>query len=556
MAAIVHDVADAGEEDPGKSKSVYLVTFSHPQAERSIDGHVLQAPGNFTREAVRDALLGALAACQAARATPLVFRRMVVFREAHGSGHVHYHIAVAASRCFRFLPIKRALLTMHGLASHWSCSHDHYASCVAYGYMPSPTKSASDCDQEPLLWATPGSEHPPLSEASRPPITAAALTARREQVRRERGAAGGAERFKAVDLWPIVVQENITTDIPGCAERVMSYARRCGGPAMVEFCFNNHPKLEDLVARSWQMEKVEDLIAGPEKPRQQFVAEAAQRPCICQGRWFAAASELFRLNSLDAAEWRAAVRLSLERGRSKGNLVCHTGKEGDEGKSFLFAPFYSIFGEEAVFTAPPKNVFPLLELPKARLVILDDWRFNEDIVSYPLQLLWFEGQPFVIARPQNQFSGHIRYRKDDPVFITTLEADLHSLSQNLLPGDRDMMLKRLKIFRFHQKLPNLDRPIPPCGHCLACFLLTGSPGGQAGGSDILLPVASHRKRAASWSVEDVAAYLRELELGHLAEQFQQNGVDGQMIVDLSQEDMVNDLGLTRLQARKVANRLP
>ena len=55
---------------------------------------------------------------------------------------------------------------------------------------------------------------------------------------------------------------------------------------------------------------------------------------------------------------------------------------------------------------------------------MDDWRFNEDLIGYPLQLLWFEGKPIVIARPQNQFAGHLRYSKDDPVFITTLLSDL------------------------------------------------------------------------------------------------------------------------------------
>eukprot|EP00972_Heterocapsa_arctica_P104946 15466611-Heterocapsa_arctica.AAC.1 len=88
--------------------------------------------------------------------------------------------------------------------------------------------------------------------------------------------------------------------------------------------------------------------------------------------------------------------------------------EGDEGKSFLLQPVYTIYGKALVFTAPPKNAFPLLGLPEARMALLDDWRFNEDIVSYSLQLLWFVGKDFVIARPQNQYGGHLRYSKDDP----------------------------------------------------------------------------------------------------------------------------------------------
>jgi len=94
---------------------------------------------------------------------------------------------------------------------------------------------------------------------------------------------------------------------------------------------------------------------------------------------------------------------SMRDGRAtKGTLVCHAGKEGNEGKSFLLQPLISVFGEDLVFGSPPKNAFPLMGLESHRLVLLDDWRFNESILSFNVQLLWFEGKSIVIARPQNQ----------------------------------------------------------------------------------------------------------------------------------------------------------
>ena len=59
----------------------------------------------------------------------------------------------------------------------------------------------------------------------------------------------------------------------------------------------------------------------------------------------------------------------------------------------------------------------------------------------------------------------------------------------------------------------------------------------------------------SWRVDDVVAYLRSLELGHLEAAFRANGVDGPFLATLSEEDLVTELGLTRLQARKVMMRL-
>ncbi len=53
---------------------------------------------------------------------------------------------------------------------------------------------------------------------------------------------------------------------------------------------------------------------------------------------------------------------------------------------------------------------------------------------------------------------------------------------------------------------------------------------------------------------DVMAYLDELSLGHLGQQFRDNGVDGAFLAVLSEKDLVDDLGLTKLQARKVRSR--
>ena len=50
---------------------------------------------------------------------------------------------------------------------------------------------------------------------------------------------------------------------------------------------------------------------------------------------------------------------------------------------------------------------------------------------------------------------------------------------------------------------------------------------------------------------DVVAFLRELELGHVEDLFRTSGVDGDMLVDRSEDDMQAELGLTKLQARKV-----
>ncbi|CAE8704307.1 unnamed protein product [Polarella glacialis] len=565
---------DIGNEDMSKSKQAYLITLSHPVQEVSAGGLRLSAPGDFSREAICSLLIKALDATQTSREKPTVFLKLAVFQERHASSEVHYHVAVIADRCFRFAKMKRELLNKHGLASHWSCSHDGYATCVAYGYLPSLKKPIAELDPLPHLWAADGKEHPPLEEASRPPVTSLAIAKRREQERMTRAEVGkGESRFKEIDLWPLVVRENILPD-ELCAERVTAYAKRCGGSAMVEFCYKNYPKLKDLVARSWQFQNVEEYVEQHSKPRMSFVEEALCSPCRCPtlGTWLHAAYDLFNKNGINPTEWCSAVVDALVNGRTKGNVVTHAGVEGNEGKSFLLAPLYVIFGEDEVFTAPPKNGFPLLDLEKARLTILDDWRFNENILSYNLQLLWFEGKSFVIARPQNNFTGHLRYAKDDPIFITTVEADIHALKRGLGQGDVEMMLKRLRIFSFHYKIPRDEiLSLEPCAACFAKLLLRpplpvslSSATSSGGYSD---PPATEKrksyeatgstpdpKKPASWSVATVCRFLEGIDLGHVVPSFVENGVDGAFLMELDEADLVNHLGLKPLQARKVWSR--
>ena len=568
-----------GEEKPDSAKSMYFVTFSHPKSERAADGTRLRSPSSYTQKQVIEAMLDAVAKTQGPRLATLRLKLMADFREKHQDGHAHDHVAVLAEKCFRFAPLKKVLLRDYGLASHWSCSHVCYADMIAYGYLPSERKPSSELDPHPELWAAEG-QHPPLAEASRRPQTAAALAQRREKNRLKNAEKEKPEpKFEDIDVWPVVIRENIH-DVPGAAEVLMGYAKRCGGPLMVKFCFRNWQKLPELISRSWKVEKVEDYIEQAGKSRVQLLQEASCVACTCGGNWLAMARELFERNNLSEEAWREAMMHSITHGRGKGTLVCHAGHVGNEGKSFLFAPLELVFGESGVFNTPPKGGFPLMGLESSRVVLLDDWRFNEDLVSYPLQLLWFEGKPIVIARPQNQFSGHLKYSGDAPVFISTLMADIHKVKgKNIEGGDVAMMVKRLRIFEFSQVLESPVK-VKPCARCFATLLLgqhealdgsttapvlplsqNASPLSQNAStqkrnlpSSAALPPTS-KKLCKEWSILDVQQYLHSLGLSHVCSLFESNAVDGEMLCTLTDQELQSELGLTMLQAKKILSRL-
>lgn len=556
-----HNESDLGEEAaPSVRRMIYLVTFARPAAGFAADGSPLQKLECFTREAICVALRHALSAA-AMRAE---FNLISVFQEAHEDGAKHFHAAVKANKQIRFLPVKQQLLAVYGLASHWSVTHDGYATAVGYCYLPSPRKPLAQLDPAPFLWAAEGS-HPPLAEASRAPINANALAVLREKARRGKAEEGKAEpRFRDVDIWPIVVSSGIKPG-PSARDDLICVAKKSGGQAMVTWCWSNWDKLPGLIERAWAMEAAEASAEQRAKSRVELLHQAASGPCTCAGRWPVAAEDLFVRNGLDREAWAAAVLSALENGRRKGNVVCHAGIEGDEGKSFLLQPLIPVFGSDKVFGTPSKSAFPMIELPSARIALLDDWRFNEEVIPFNVQLLWLEGKPFWINRPQNQHAGHLNYTDDAPVFVTTLASDISRVKPGLQPGDIDMLLKRLCQFQFHAKLENPDRTIPACGHCFAILVLAGKSKQDSASPSAGPPAVSKRgpqghtgstpdqKRAAcgAWRVEDVVRFLKELELGHLEQVFRLNGVDGRFLFSLSEAELVSELGLSRLQARKV-----
>lgn len=290
-AAASHEEGLGDEASSSTKRQVYLVTFPRPISMHTADGKFLRPPGDFTREDICMAVQEAVAASQVDAANPVTVVCMSVFRECHSDGAVHFHVALKGSKQFYFSRVKAHLLDQKCLASHWSLTHTGYASMIAYCYIPSEKKPLVQLDPEPFLWAADG-EHPSLAEASREPVNAKALAAARESARRARAEASKSEqRFQDIDIWPIVVEQNIPVS-DAARDQLMAYAKRSGGAQMVKYCFTNWAKLPDLVERAWAAETVEVQVEEHLKSRVDKVLEGAATPCTCGGRWTQAAEAL------------------------------------------------------------------------------------------------------------------------------------------------------------------------------------------------------------------------------------------------------------------------
>ncbi len=480
-------------------RELYLVSLSHPKTTHSSCGQVLVAPETFTREQVLQKFLECCArpnyvdarSVQSGRGVALKF--VSVFREYHaedvnGVAHAHFHLAVQAGSKFMFMPVKRALLNNFGLSSHWSTSHDGYWSMIRYLWWPSPPKKPNgSLDKRAIKWAAPGYEHLPFEECCSEPMTAAALRAKRLKVDRQAATEETeAPRITDLDVWPIVVENKFknTADDRSAKMQLMAWAKQRATEAMQRYLFKNRARLDALIEDIWEWEEVEKNLPFARASRMEALKAARESGCICGGAWVAAVKQSFDDNHINVEELCSAIMDAIAAGRGAATpVIVLVGARGGEGKSLFLKALYSVFGTQHVFKHPDKGNFPLLELPGKKIVFLDEWRFDSEVVSFQSQMQWFDGSQLSISRPQNipGTTGHITYEGTAPIFATSKKADFKNLEQlarddprtgEPLCAEASMMLRRVRVFEYGTRIAAPAGRTPFCGCCFAKLILS------------------------------------------------------------------------------------
>ena len=491
-------VGPGAEADVAKGREVYLVSLSHPTATHSLCGRELVAPERFTRESILEKFLVSCErpvyidarSVQAAQSVPLKY--VSVFREFHkedadGIAHAHYHIGVVAAAKFMFMPVKRALLNF-GLASHWSTSHDGYWSIIRYLSWPSPPKKPDGAlDKQAIKWAAPGLDHPDFDECCTEPMTAKALGAKRLKMDRQATEKEEeAPRITELDVWPIVVKHNFknTPDDSTAHLQLIAWATSHGTQSMQKFLFKNRARLSTLIEDIWQWELVEQSLPFARMSRIEGLKAAAEAGCKCEGRWAAIVKASFEANNIDAHALCSDILAALQQGRSATTpVIVLAGSRGGEGKSVFLKALLAVYGVNHAFLTPDQKNFPFMGLPGKKVAFLDEWRFNDAIVSFPAQMQWFEGSHLTISRPQNMqgTSGHLTYEGTAPIFATSKVADLKKLEEltqddpvtgQPMCAEASMMMRRLRVYRFDTRIAKPEQTAVFCGCCFAKLVLS------------------------------------------------------------------------------------
>ena len=204
------------DEKAGARRLTYLVTVPHPKVARSACRIELAISGKYGTHQIFECVLGACKAPVYTDARSLSWGREVhlkqaaVFEELHapdatGLVHAHSHVPALAQpkRIFRSLPVKKALLTRHGLAARRSCTLNGCWPASPYCCVQSPKQPQGSLDTDPVLWSRDGLR-PALRQCREEPLTAKALEARSESAYQKARADGKSQKFSELDVWPVV----------------------------------------------------------------------------------------------------------------------------------------------------------------------------------------------------------------------------------------------------------------------------------------------------------------------------------------------------------------
>ena len=331
----------------------------------------------------------------------------------------------------------------------------------------------------PATWCR-NSPHPPLLDEANEPNNVAAFRARREWKVKASAASGKADpRASELDLYHIIVEQGFrnTPDNRHAHQLLIRHLKLRGSPSVFEWAFRNRARLPALIDDVWMWETVDESISRLEGARVERLTFTSRQPCVCAGAWPRVAFTILTHNSIDVDMFWHSVYMSLLDGRREDKpVMVLVGRRGGEGKSFLFQPLMFVFGVELVQGTMQSGNFPLMDLQGKRVVLLDEWRFDDSVLDTTTQLLWFEGKPLTIIIPQNQgVVGHQIYKGTAPISITTKEEYLRELVQSAQQAEaRDeaseatMLLRRLSLTNFSRKLSMPQGVhVPPCAACFS-----------------------------------------------------------------------------------------
>ena len=397
--------------------------------------------------------------------------------EPHKTAGQHYHVSLKLSGPKRWKSVKENISNTHGIVVNFSDKHDNYYS--AYKYV---------CKSDSEVYHS--EEHPDLKDVAPPRTTVSTKAYRLSRKRTESAASTDAtadngdksgpskhsaskiKRLSNLDVSEYIVSNNIHTEIELLA--AAKIRKEEGQKDLANFVLSRSPKaLKDLLENSWKMHNSCSTLQREKLCRMELIEKFSKENCVpdCNRTWIECAIEVLNQNEIHPFLFAAAVRDLLKKGRGKfRNIFIHG--PANTAKSFMLKPLEGIF---KVFSNPANDKYAWVGADEAELILLQDFRWSSDLITWKDLLLLLEGENVNLPSPKNHFVKDVCISSDIPIFATG-KAPIQFVGRYNVSDEREneMMTVRWNHFHFHHQITEQNQKhVPPCNRCFAELTLFG-----------------------------------------------------------------------------------
>ena len=159
--------------------------------------------------------------------------------------------------------------------------------------------------------------------------------------------------------------------------------------------------ISELIENTWKMEQAGSELEREACSRIDLLDKARKCDCIegCNGIWLTCALEVLQNNKINAYVYATAFRDSIIKGRGKFRNIMIIGP-ANCGKTSLLKPLDTIY---RVFSNPANDKYGWVGADKGEVILLQDFRWSRDNISWKDLLLLLEGEIVKLPAPKNQF---------------------------------------------------------------------------------------------------------------------------------------------------------
>lgn len=383
-------------------------------------------------------------------------------QEPHENGGLHYHCSVKLTGSKKWFSVKKRLHDKYNIQVNFSDKHDFYLS--SYRYVCKTDKDVAHSDGHPqgLL----------LAES---PQTKKCIKAAKEVCRKRRINSGEsskttkkkAKRLSATGVSTIVKNNNIKSYTQLLA--IAKTRQQAGQSDLFDYVLNRTEKhLHELVKKTWDMELAETVVQNQNLTRMDMLRVfLEQTPCTdpCNGQWLDCAKEILVLSGIPVTEFAQSLRNLLQLGRGKHRNLLITGP-ANCGKTFILKPLQVVF-KGYIFENPANDKYGWVGADKAKVIMLNDFRWSKELIPWKDLLLLLEGEPVNLPAPKNIYSEDVSITSDIPIFATSKGKIRYRGSYGSTDEVEDQMMNvRWKFFEFkHPFDQESQKDVLPCPKC-------------------------------------------------------------------------------------------